>query len=35
MDEAELRKKTETNVIADFLSQVMPAGQASKDSTST
>jgi len=32
MDEADLRKKTETNVFADFLSRVMPAGQASKDS---
>ena len=32
MDEAELRKKTETNVFADFLSRVMPAGQTSKDS---
>ena len=30
MDEADLRKKTETNVFADFLSRVMPAGQASK-----
>ena len=30
MDEADLRKKTETNVIADFLSRVMPKGQASK-----
>jgi len=30
MDEADLRKTTETNVIADFLSRVMPTGQASK-----
>jgi len=30
MDEADLRKKTETNVIADFLSRVMPTGQVSK-----
>ena len=30
MDEADLRKKTETNVIADYLSRVMPTGQASK-----
>ena len=30
MDEADLRKKTETYVIADFLSRVMLAGQASK-----
>jgi len=32
MDEAVLRTKTETNVFADFLSEVMPAGQASKSS---
>jgi len=32
MDEADLRKKTETNVFADFLSRVMPAGQARKAS---
>ena len=32
MDEADLRKKTETNVFANFLSRVMPAGQASKGS---
>jgi len=30
MDEADLRKKTETNVFAEFLSKVMPTGQASK-----
>jgi len=30
MDDADLRKKTEMNVIADFLSRVMPTGQASK-----
>ena len=29
MDEADLRKKTETNVFADFISRVMPPGQAS------
>jgi len=29
-DEADLRKKTETNLIADFLSRVMPTGQVSK-----
>ena len=29
MDEADLRKKTETNVFAEFLSKVMPTGQAS------
>jgi len=28
MDEADLRKKTETNVFAEFLSNVMPKGQA-------
>jgi len=28
MDEADLRKKTETNVFAEFLSKVMPTGQA-------
>jgi len=28
MDEADLRKKTETNVFAEFLSKVMPKGQA-------
>ena len=32
MDKADLRKKTETNVFADFLSKVMPTGQASKGS---
>ena len=30
MDEADLRKKSETNAFADFLSRVMPTGQASK-----
>jgi len=30
MDEADLRKKTETNAFADFLSRVLPTGQASK-----
>jgi len=30
MDEADLRKKTETYVFADFLSRVMPTGQVSK-----
>jgi len=30
MDDADLRKKTETNVFAEFLSKVMPTGQASK-----
>jgi len=30
MDEADLRKKTETNAFADFLSPMMPTGQASK-----
>jgi len=30
MDEAELRKKTQTNAFPDFLSRVMPTGQASK-----
>jgi len=30
MDEADLRTKTETNAIADFLSRVMPTWQASK-----
>jgi len=30
MDEADLRKKTETNVFVDFLGLVMPAGQRSK-----
>jgi len=29
MDKADLRKKTETNVFAEFLSKVMPTGQAS------
>ena len=29
MDETDLRKKTETNVFAEFLSKVMPTGQAS------
>ena len=29
MDEADLRKKTETNVFAKILSKVMPKGQAS------
>jgi len=33
MDEADLRKKTETNAFADFLSRVMPTGQASKVSS--
>jgi len=28
MDEADLRKKTEANMFADFLSKVMPKGQA-------
>ena len=28
MDEADLRKKSETNVLAEFLSKVMPTGQA-------
>jgi len=28
MDEADLRKKTEKNVFAEFLSKVMPKGQA-------
>ena len=28
MDEADLRKKTETNLFAEFLSKVMPTGQA-------
>jgi len=30
MDEADLRKKNETNVFANFLSRVIPVGQASK-----
>jgi len=30
MDEADLRKKMDTNAFADFLSRVMPTGQASK-----
>ena len=30
VDEADLRKKTETNVFAEFLSKVMPTGQDSK-----
>jgi len=30
MDDADLRKKTETNVFAEFLSKVMPKRQASK-----
>ena len=30
LDEADLRKKTETDAFADFLSQVMLTGQASK-----
>ena len=30
IDEADLRKKTETNVVGDILSRVMPTGQASK-----
>jgi len=30
LDEADLRKMTETNVFADFLSRVLPPGQASK-----
>jgi len=30
MDEADLRKKTETNIFADLLSRVMPTGQVSK-----
>ena len=30
MDEDDLRKKTERNAFADFLSPVMPTGQASK-----
>jgi len=29
MDEADLRKKTETKLFAEFLSKVMPTGQAS------
>ena len=29
MDEADLRKKTDTNEFAEFLSKVMPTGQAS------
>ena len=29
MDEADLRKKTETYVFSEFLSKVMPTGQAS------
>ena len=33
MYEADLRKKTETNAFADFLSRVMPAVQARKFST--
>jgi len=35
VDEADLRKKTETNVIADFLSRIMPTGQVSKVSPPT
>jgi len=31
IDEADLRKKTETNVFAEILSKVMSKGQASKD----
>jgi len=34
MNEADLRKKTETNGFADFLSRVMAAGQANKLSPS-
>jgi len=30
IEEADLRKKAETNVFAEFLSKVMPNGQASK-----
>jgi len=30
MGETDVRKKTETNAFADFLSQVMPPGQAIK-----
>jgi len=30
MDEADLKKKTETNVFEDFLSRVIPARQACK-----
>jgi len=33
MDEPDLRRKIETNAFADFLSPVMPTGQASKVST--
>ena len=35
MDEADLRKKTETNVFAEFLSKVMPKGQAAPPPPST
>jgi len=31
MDEADIRKKKETNAFADFLRRVMPTGQARND----